>query len=64
MDLYSDDHSQPEFEKGLQEDLELVHFSCIITSADMGAAVAHVSSYLAAGLLPPRCPWYNNDGGN
>lgn len=48
MDCYSDDDdSDPEFDEGLQEDLDLVRRSCIIAGADPDAAVAQASSYLA-----------------
>ncbi|XP_037442572.1 uncharacterized protein LOC119311052 isoform X1 [Triticum dicoccoides] len=47
MDFYSDDDSDPDFDEGLQEDLDLVRRSCIIAGADPDAAVAQASSYLA-----------------
>uniref|UniRef100_M8B0J4 Myb-like protein L n=1 Tax=Aegilops tauschii TaxID=37682 RepID=M8B0J4_AEGTA len=46
MDFYSDDDSDPDFDEGLQEDLDLVRRSCIIAGADPDAAVAQASSYL------------------
>ncbi|KAI4992177.1 hypothetical protein ZWY2020_046669 [Hordeum vulgare] len=42
MDFYSDDDPHPEFEEGLREDLKLVHFPCIITSAT-STLLSHMS---------------------
>ncbi|XP_014752712.1 uncharacterized protein LOC100828457 isoform X3 [Brachypodium distachyon] len=54
MDLYSDDDSDPEFDEGLQEDLDLVRRSCIAAGADPAAAsaAAQVSSYLTTPSVP------------
>ncbi|XP_062189465.1 uncharacterized protein LOC133892604 isoform X2 [Phragmites australis] len=47
MDFYSDD-SDPDLDDDLREDLDALRRSCILSGADPDAAVAHVSSHLAA----------------
>ncbi|CAL5078244.1 unnamed protein product [Urochloa decumbens] len=51
MDFYSDD-SDPEIDEDLQEDLDALRRSCILSGADPDAAVAQVSSGLAGPSTP------------
>ncbi|KAL6880255.1 hypothetical protein ACP4OV_011820 [Aristida adscensionis] len=56
MDFYSDDESDPDLDAGLQEDLEALRRSCILSGADPDATLAHLSSsssYLAPGAPAP-----------
>ncbi|KAL6647082.1 hypothetical protein ACP70R_014519 [Stipagrostis hirtigluma subsp. patula] len=48
MDFYSDGDSDPDLDADLQEDLDALRRSCILSGADPDAAVAQVSSCLAA----------------
>jgi myb proto-oncogene protein len=51
MDFYSDD-SDPDIDEDLQEDLDALRRSCILSGADPDAAVAQVSSGLAGPSTP------------